>query len=192
MQQSLEPCTGCGALVPRIDGPTHRYIGASPGCWAIYGEVLAREYGEYGYPAVHRLTVDAYAAQHPGTPSPQSIKSVAVHLMALYLTLERGYDAARTTAVLRQATAWSQEFIWLDPPGSRGALTILDVHGGRSLDEHTERVEQWAKSVWDAWSPHHQTVRRWADGIGSSDAAQPQARRRGGSSTPRRAADTPR
>lgn len=36
------PCPGCGALVPSSDGPTHPYLGASPGCWvppASPGEV---------------------------------------------------------------------------------------------------------------------------------------------------------
>jgi hypothetical protein len=36
------------------------------------------------------LLGDAYAAQHPGTPSPQAIQSVAVHLLALYAVLEKG------------------------------------------------------------------------------------------------------
>ena len=63
-------CTGCGALVPDTPGPTHRYIGASPQCWALFGEVLAREYSDFRYASVHQLTVDSYAAQHPGTPSP--------------------------------------------------------------------------------------------------------------------------
>lgn len=54
-------CIGCGALVPDSDGPTLRYPdAASPGCWAVFGEILAREYGEFGYPDVHHLTVDAY------------------------------------------------------------------------------------------------------------------------------------
>ena len=29
--QQLVRCVGCGAPVPDIDGPTHAYIGASPG-----------------------------------------------------------------------------------------------------------------------------------------------------------------
>ncbi|MCK6557732.1 hypothetical protein HUU39_19040 [candidate division KSB1 bacterium] len=31
-------CSGCQALVPDIDGPSHPNLGASPGCWVIYGE----------------------------------------------------------------------------------------------------------------------------------------------------------
>jgi hypothetical protein len=50
----LKPRFGCGALLPDVNGPTHPYLGASASCWAVYGEVLAREYGEYRYPPVHR------------------------------------------------------------------------------------------------------------------------------------------
>ena len=33
-------CIGCGGLVPDIDGPSHRYMLASPGCWAAYTGLL--------------------------------------------------------------------------------------------------------------------------------------------------------
>lgn len=62
----LIKCIGCGALVPQVDGPTHRYMGSSPGCWHVYGEVLSREYSDRSFGALHRLTVDSYAVQHPG------------------------------------------------------------------------------------------------------------------------------
>jgi Family of unknown function (DUF5946) len=47
----LVPCLGCGALVPDSDGPgpTHAYMLASPGCWALYGEVSSREYSDLAY-----------------------------------------------------------------------------------------------------------------------------------------------
>ncbi len=81
-------CVGCGALFEDREGPTHRYMESSPGCWALYGEVVAREYLDFlAYGALHRLTVDTYAAQHPGLLSPQSIQSVALHLMSLSLVL---------------------------------------------------------------------------------------------------------
>src|SRR3954470_16111070 len=88
----LEPCPGCGRLYPGSDGATHAYIGASAGCWARYGELLALEYGDARLMRWHRLTVDSYAAQHPGVPARRSAQSVHVHLAGLYLTLERGLD----------------------------------------------------------------------------------------------------
>ena len=89
-------------MVPNQSGPTHRYMESLPGCWAIYGEVLAREYSDLAYAAVHRLTVDAYAVQHPGQPSPQSIQSVGVHLLRLCLILEHGFSAAAAAVAGRQ------------------------------------------------------------------------------------------
>ena len=164
MEVNLRPCVGCGALVPEIEGPTHRYLGASPGCWAVYGEVLEKEYGDYlRYAPVHRLTVDAYAAQHPGVPSPQSIQSVAVHLIRLHLVLERGLRPERANAAMQWTVSRSKRFVWLDPPVSLGEITILDVRDAKDPDEHIERVREWARSVWEAWAPHHETVRRWAD-----------------------------
>ncbi len=159
---STVPCTGCGALVPAGAGATHPYIGASPGCWTIFGEVLAREYGEYHYPDVHRLTVDAYAAQHPGTPSRQSIQSVAVHLISLHLILERDYASEQATEAIRQVLRRQVPFFWLEPPPSMGAITVLEVHAAESLEQHEKLVWQWARSVWMAWSPHHDTIREWA------------------------------
>ncbi len=71
---------GCGARVPDIAGPVHRYMESLPGCWAAYGEIIAREYGDIAFATAHSLTVDSYAIQHPGQPSPQSVQSVGLHL----------------------------------------------------------------------------------------------------------------
>jgi Family of unknown function (DUF5946) len=37
----------------------------------------------------HRMTVDAYCAQHPGKPERRTIQSINVHLVGLFLTVER-------------------------------------------------------------------------------------------------------
>lgn len=59
-------CHSSGALVPDTEGPVHKYLATPPGCWGIYGEVLAREYSDYRYMSVHQITVDAYAVQQSG------------------------------------------------------------------------------------------------------------------------------
>jgi len=159
----LLPCPGCGALFPNIDYPTHRYLGASPGCWAVFNEVLAREFNGWSLHAkTHRLTVDAYAAQHPGVPSPQSIQSVAVHLVALYLVLERELGPGWVWKVMGEKTKDRDKFVWLEPPASLGKITIQDVAKAENPNEHGQLVGQWALSVWEAWSPHHATIRAWA------------------------------
>lgn len=155
-------CPGCGALTPDRDGPVHPYLGASAGCWADYGEVLAKEYSEFRYPSVHRLTVDAYSVQHPGTPSRRAIQSVTVHLVSLYLVLERGFSSEKATAGIRRVLEHRKRFVWLDLPSPIGSLTILDVRNATDFAQHERTVKRWAESVWQAWSPHHETVQRWA------------------------------
>ena len=167
MNQNLRPCPGCGALVPEMEGATHRYIGASSGCWAAFGEVSEKEYGDFRYARVHGLTVDAYFAQHPGEPTPQAVRSVAVHLVGLHLQMERDLLPEELYAVHKRVSSIAkerkEEVFWLEPPASLGETTILYVLGASGPDEHAERVREWARSAWEAWSPHHETVRRWAE-----------------------------
>ena len=165
-QVHLKACVGCAALVADIDGPTHRYIGASPGCWALYGELSEKEAGDFRYMRYHQLTVDAYCAQHPGEASPQSVRSVAVHLVGLHLQLERGLPTEELyVARQRVATLGKQgklDLRWLEGPASPGAVTILDVLAAKDPAEHSRRAREWAESVWEAWGPLHEVVRRWA------------------------------
>ena len=156
-------CSGCGALVSAADGPTHRYIGATAGCWSVYVEVLAREYSDARYGQLHQLTVDTYAVQHPGTPSPQSIQSVTVHLVGLYLVFGLGQAPHRVTQSIQRLTVHKKEFVWLEPPSSMGPVTILDVLAAPDAVEHLRRVRQWGESVWRAWESHHPTARRYAE-----------------------------
>ena len=130
----------------------------------MYGEVLAREYEDYElYAPVHRLTVDAYAAQHPGEPSRLAVQSVAVHLIRLHFQLERDLPHTQASALMLRVSAHAEDsFTWLEPPEPLGAVTVLDVLTAESPADHAERVREWAQSVWEAWRPHHDTVRRWA------------------------------
>ena len=184
-------CPQCGARVPAVDGPTHPYYGAAPGCWALYGEVLAREFGESRFARLHRLTADAYAAQHPGAAADRrAVQSVAVHLIGLHLSLERPAALApgRELAPLLQAAAdRSAEFRRLPPPARMGAVTVADVHAavpagggapsGKDAPAHLAAVRRWAETVWTAWAAHHGEVREWAASLLETP----------GRSTPRRA-----
>lgn len=139
---------------------------SSPACWATFGAVLAREYSHPELADIHRLSVDAYAAQHPGTPSPQAIASVGLHLCRLVLLLDRGLPAAQANAAMLELGRHKRRFAWLQPPGSLGAVTVADVHAARSLDEHAAAARRWARSALDAWAPHRATVEQWVGWIG--------------------------
>lgn len=159
---SATACPGCGVVLADPGNVAPPHGGASPGCWAVYGDILAREYGEFSYPAIHRLTVDAYGAQHPGERSPKSIQSQAVHLIALHLALEEGIEARRVPSEIGRLVADPSALRWLEPPPPDRQRTVLDVASARNLKEHRLRVEWWARSIWEAWSDHHDTIRGWA------------------------------
>lgn len=158
------PCVGCGALVPDIDGPTHRYVGASPGCWAIFTELGARETVGLGIAGLERLSVHAYMVQHPGVPGPQSSQSVWAHLFVLCLVIERDWSIARAVLTMQRLLERSHGFHWLDPPASLGDLTVVDVASVETAEPYRAAVRRWAASAWAAWAPHHPTIRALADG----------------------------
>lgn len=73
MSEVFLRCIGCGGLVPAVTGPIHRYMETSPGCWQIYGEVLAREYSDPEFAAAHGRAVDDLCSATSGQLSPQSV-----------------------------------------------------------------------------------------------------------------------
>lgn len=156
-------CVGCGGLVPDIDGPSHRYMLASPGCWAAYTGMLGGLSGPV--PAPHgSLTVDAYAVQHPGVPNPQATQSVWVHLIALHLVLEAGWPPARLVRIRQFAADASGGWPWLAPPASTGPITAIDV-ASASPAMIGEAVRTWVEGAWAAWEAHHIAVREQAAGL---------------------------
>jgi hypothetical protein len=139
---------------------------SSPGCWAAYGELLAREYQDQRYFRLHRLSVDAYAVQHPGVDCKQARNSVGIHLSRLALLLERGWPMERANDAMVTITAKKQFYPWLTPPVTRGAITVKHVLNASGPQEHEAAVTAWAQSVWQAWAEHHAIVREWLARLG--------------------------
>ncbi len=153
-------CYGCGCLVDKKEGKPHKYIGATQGCWTLYEQVLTKEYGEYNYPQpTHRLTVDTYAVHHPGQPGKQSIQSVNVHLISLYLILEQGINGATATKRLGEILLKEPKFEWLEPPATNGLITVVDILKANNQKEHEKKIREWAEDVWSCWYPkYNQTI----------------------------------
>jgi len=155
-------CYGCGALVEIIAGQPHKYIGATQGCWELYGQILAKEYGEYNYPEhTHRLTVDIYAIQHPGQPSKQSIQSVNIHLISLYCVLVKNLSGKDATKIIGMVLRNNPSFEWLEPPIPNGQITVIDVLKATYQEKHETMVQEWTEDVFGCWySKHRQTIEK--------------------------------
>jgi hypothetical protein len=143
-------------LVEGLSGKPHKYIGAAQGCWNLYCEVLAKEYGEYNYPQpTHRLTVDTYAVQHPGEPTGQAIQSVNLHLISLYFVLKKNMCGKEVTKKIGEALEKNPCFEWLEPPVPNGKITVIDVLKAKNKNEHEKIVRQWAEDVFNCWYLKH-------------------------------------
>jgi CTP:molybdopterin cytidylyltransferase MocA len=162
LHRITEECPGCHArYLPQKLDETHPYIGASPACWATFGEVLAREFGDMNFGRVHRQSVDVYSVQHPGTDDRRQRQSVAAHLIGLCHWLEHGLEFDRLNAITQRLASEDRPWPWLTPPTSY-PMTVVDLVAARDGAEHVELVRRWAETTWTAWSAHHPTVRQWA------------------------------
>jgi hypothetical protein len=170
--QSLERCVGCGAAFPRIDGPIHRYMTSSPGCWAHNGEVSGVLAIKPHLRAARQMCVDAYAVQHPGTPNPQAIQSVVVHLLNMYDYLVCGRPVTPPRLAGHKGV-----FHWLLPPASRGTRTVLDMPVTGSDNEIAVASRLWAESAWAVWAEYHAQIATWHARYATSVPGTHQTRR---------------
>jgi hypothetical protein len=155
-------CPSCGARVDEVEWPTHPYLVSSPGCWAAFGALQARELQEWGYPPAHGVAVDAYAASHGGDGSERRDRqSVLIHLAALAAVLEDGADTAARMELLERLTTPKRDFPQLTRPPGFPALDLLHAAAARDLADYDLRVREWAQAVWEFWSPAHPTVRTY-------------------------------
>jgi hypothetical protein len=157
----LEKCVGCGALFEPEDGPVHSYMESSPACWAAFGRILAAEYSHPELMAVHRLSVDAFAVQHPGGTSRRAIQSVGLHLARLYAQLERNLSPAEANDFMLRAAARKAELPPLPPPPGF-AVTTADISPVAGTAEHAQAVRHWAQSAWLSYAHAHQLIEDWA------------------------------
>lgn len=144
-----DTCGDCGAVVAN----------GKSGCLGLFEEILAREFSDYRYGKIHRLTVDTYALQHPDRYM-RSGKSFAAHLTGMCAALEYEDPFALNQVVQRWLSTNPQINKPTRIPEHRGNLTITYIHSASDTDEHVKRVREWAQAVWPAWSQHHDLARQ--------------------------------
>lgn len=174
---ALVRCPGCGAEFPASDGPTHPYMLSSPGCWDAYCQVLAREYSSTRLLSVHRLSVDTYAVQHPGTGSRQAIQSVCLHLVRLYMQLELKLAPEKANAGMLALSKRKSELLWLTPPATRGSVTVADVLPHVDGEAHGAAVTTWARAALSAWSAYYEIIASWASAVPVDGKGRPRRER---------------
>lgn len=144
-----ERCQACGAAVPE----------GRNGCQNLFDEVIAREFSDYRYGRIHRLTVDAYSLQHPKSYM-RSGKSFAAHLTGICAALQYENSSEINRAVQKWLSSNPPIRKPAQLPEKRGALTIVYVHDAANAEEHNQRVREWAQTVWEAWTAHHELARQ--------------------------------
>jgi hypothetical protein len=131
-------------------------------CKRHFEVILAKEFSDFRYMSIHRLTVDAYSLQHPD-PYMLSAKSFAAHLTGMCCFMECGgnRDLLRT---LQQWLGGRRED--LEKPEllkDLGELTIAHVIEATDGAGHERRVEEWAADIWRAYAVYHDLARDWIE-----------------------------
>ncbi len=76
---------------------------SSPGCWAMFSEIMTREFSEIKYWQAHQFTVDAYALQHVGNKDDKrDLNSVHIHFAALFGIFEKGVSLQNAPELRKQ------------------------------------------------------------------------------------------
>lgn len=157
----LKKCFGCFGEFEDADkdGLPHPYIGATSACWAVYGQILVKEYSDPAYGQVHRLTADAYGAQHIGDQADRRARQSAnVHLIALYLSLEKKMPEKAILMFLKEATSLKRNWPSVVQRDNPAWLTVQDVVKATDPSSHAEFVHQWAASVWEAYKDSQKEI----------------------------------
>ena len=110
---------------------------------------------------LRRLAIDAYMVQHPGVPERRAIQSVGLHLVGLWLCLERSLPPEDLSTALQRVMQHPPAWRWLDPPEPNGTTTIGDVIAARAAGREAPAVDAFVRGVWDAWATHHDAVTGW-------------------------------
>jgi hypothetical protein len=108
---------------------------------------------------IGRLLVDSYALQHLD-PYCRTAKELIYHIASLCCGLEFGGSTAIYAALQRSIDGAFRE-LRPTPPEHLGDLTIANLAATAKDTQCAQRIETWARSVWNAYSPLQPLARDW-------------------------------
>lgn len=154
---ATEPCPGCEGRFPSLDGPTHTHLTVSAGCWSRFGQALALHFSDHRYWPAHQLLTNAYSLQHSRGGDRRALRSVHVHLGALYAQLRLGQPEARVIAMRRALSELDFDELSHSWPAPSSSISDIEMsEPGR----HLVTVERFARAVLFDWSDHHALARK--------------------------------
>ena len=154
-------CSGCSVVLPDLDGPTHPYMTSSAACFSVFTRILEAEYSDPKLQPTHRLTVDTYAVQHPGTDKTRrQIQSVGLHLARLCVQSKNLLPPRQTNDVMLRLGQYKSTLKHLSAP-SRFSMTVADIEPYIGGSRHASKVKEWAMRTWEDWADHHDYISDW-------------------------------
>jgi hypothetical protein len=109
---------------------------------------------------IHQHVVDAYTAQSAGP----DVKPIAIFfaLAGLYLHVERGYTGKEVQQAHLLMARMTKTYVPIQLPPYRGAITVDDVLSASPGKERDATINEWCKSVWQAFASEQAKVREQA------------------------------
>ncbi len=105
---------------------------------------------------IHQHMLDAYGAQTASEESKPT--ALFFSLAGLYLLLEKKYSGRQVQKAHQIMAAKTKNFIRLDLPESGGQISIDDVLNEPAGAERNQKIMEWCKSVWSAYSRQHRQI----------------------------------
>jgi hypothetical protein len=136
-------------------------IASKQECKDFFETILAKEFSDYRYGKIHRLTVDAYCLQHPNVYM-ISAKSFAAHLVGMCCAMEYENDSD----LLRALQKWLNGKKSLEKPEMLkqfGNLNISHLAAATNPIEHSKLVREWAEAVWKDYAVYHDLAKDWIE-----------------------------
>ena len=161
MAQGLTVCPGCGLHRPSLGLDPDPKGNASGECRALSHELSYYTLAHGDRTFIHQYLVDAYGAQHVARSG--SAIGAAFALAGLYLAVERGFTGRQVQKMHMQMGRTSKRWPRFDPPEDLGPMTVADVLAVEPGPSRDEKLKEWCRSVWSAWSPEHGRVREMVD-----------------------------
>lgn len=122
---------------------------------------------------IHQHVVDAWAAQH----ADENTRPIAVafSLLGLYLHIEKGSTGREVQHAHMQLAQpkgrgpGRKNWPRFPLPAERGPVTACDVMAAPEK-ERPQAIEEWCRSVWNAWEESHAAVAKFARQITAAKA----------------------